>query len=193
MKILRYKFFLKTILLSLTICAQNKHHLKISVIPLTKEIYVHVSYKILDEKPFPSNGLIINTADDVVLVDAAWDNSQTEQLLKWINSKLTADRAEKDGFPRPESIVPLSDSSFRIGKTNIETFYPGKGHSPDNIVVWLPDQKILFGGCLVKSTESEGLGNIADASLGEWPATIQKLVKKYSEASLVIPGHLGWK
>jgi len=204
MKMLYGFFILQIILQSLTTRAQETDDLKISIFPLTKEIYVHQSYKILDGKSFPSNGLIVNTSNNVVLIDAAWDNVQTQQLLQWIKSNLkkkvelaiishshddriggirivlangvkvistmlTAERAEKDGFPRPESIVPMKDSSFMIGKTEIETFYPGRGHSPDNIVVWLPDQKILFGGCLVKSAESAGLGNIADASLAEWP------------------------
>jgi metallo-beta-lactamase class B len=228
MKSAKLVFSLLIILPGFKTFSHDQREQKISIFPITKNIYVHQSYKHLDGKPFPSNGLIINTSDDVVLVDAAWNNSQTQELLNWIKSNLrekvvlaiithshddriggitvlktagvkvistalTADRAVKDSFPRPESIIPMKASSFIIGKTEIETFYPGKRHAPDNFVVWLPDAKVLFGGCLVKSTESAELGNIADASLAEWPITIQKLIDKYGDVNFIDPRHHGWK
>jgi glyoxylase-like metal-dependent hydrolase (beta-lactamase superfamily II) len=69
----------------------------------------------------------------------------------------------------------------------------GEGHSRDNIVIWFPDLKILFGGCLVKSVESQGLGNTADANLREWGPSVRRVMKKYPKAKYVIPGHFGWK
>lgn len=74
----------------------------------------------------------------------------------------------------------------------IEVFYPGEGHSPDNIVVWLPEYKVLFGGCLVKELDSKGLGNTTDANLEQWPISINKVLEKYPDAEVVIPGHGNW-
>lgn len=72
---------------------------------------------------------------------------------------------------------------------NIELFAPGPGHALDNIVVWLPDTKLLYGGCFVKSADAKTLGNIADADLARWPASIQRVVALYGGAKVVVPGH----
>jgi metallo-beta-lactamase class B len=45
---------------------------------------------------------------------------------------------------------------------------------------------------LVKSTETQSLGNIVDANLKEWATTIKKVKKKYPNPTYVIPGHFGW-
>ena len=81
------------------------------------------------------------------------------------------------------------DTTFRIGKTSFETFYPGAGHSSDNIVVYFPHDKILVGGCFIKSTEAEDLGNLSDANIGMWPIAAKNLLKKYPNVKTVIPGH----
>lgn len=85
-----------------------------------------------------------------------------------------------------------SDTVFQFGKLKLETFYPGKGHSPDNIVVYLNNYSILIGGCFVKSTEAVSLGNTGDANLAEWPLGISAVLKKYKAATTIIPGHQSW-
>ena len=55
--------------------------------------------------------------------------------------------------------------------------------------MWLPQSKILFGGCLVKSLQSKTLGYTGDASIEQWPHSVEKVHLKYSEAKLVVPGH----
>lgn len=71
----------------------------------------------------------------------------------------------------------------------LECRYAGAGHSLDNIVVYFPEQKILFGGCLIKSAGSTTIGNIADADVQAWPKTLRKVQKKYPDAEIIIPGH----
>ena len=73
----------------------------------------------------------------------------------------------------------------------IECRYFGGGHSFDNIVVWLPEQKILFGGCLVRSANANNLGNTEDAVLSAWRNTVQKVKEQYPDVAVVIPGHGG--
>jgi metallo-beta-lactamase class B len=84
------------------------------------------------------------------------------------------------------------DTVFNFSGTIIETYFPGEGHSPDNIVIYLKNEKILFGGCLVKSTENKNLGNIADANLKDWSKSVENVLKKYKEAEIVVPGHFSW-
>ena len=77
----------------------------------------------------------------------------------------------------------------RAGTYSIEAFYPGPGHSPDNVVVWIPEQRVLFGGCLVKSAGAKGLGYTGDADLESWPLALARVREKYSGALWVVPGH----
>jgi metallo-beta-lactamase class B len=87
----------------------------------------------------------------------------------------------------------VKDTTFTVGNYSFEAYYPGKGHAPDNIVVWVPQSKILYGGCFVKSTESSGLGNMSDANVQEWETSVQKVMKKYPSPAYIIPGHMSWQ
>jgi metallo-beta-lactamase class B len=86
-----------------------------------------------------------------------------------------------------------NDTSFTIGQHKFQTYYGGPGHTPDNIVIWFENEKILYGGCLVKSTEAEDLGNLSDANVKEWALTIQNIQHKFKSPIYIIPGHLDWK
>jgi metallo-beta-lactamase class B len=70
--------------------------------------------------------------------------------------------------------------------------YPGIGHTTDNVVAWLPKQKILFGGCLVKSLDAQSLGNTSDGDLMAFPVTLKKIKAAYQNAKIVVPGHGDW-
>jgi len=100
----------------------------------------------------------------------------------------TAARAEALGWERPEEELAQEDELVLDGR-HVQTYFPGAGHSPDNLVVWLPAERILFAGCLVKSEESQGLGNLADAVLAAWPDSLERLAARYATARLVVPGH----
>ena len=70
-----------------------------------------------------------------------------------------------------------------------EHYYFGAGHSEDNIVVWFPKEKVLFGGCMVKAAAATSLGNIADANLKKWPRTVKKVRRRFKHVEKVVPGH----
>jgi metallo-beta-lactamase class B len=78
---------------------------------------------------------------------------------------------------------------LKVGERAVKLAFHGAGHAPDNIVVWLPEERILFAGCLVKAANASSAGNLADAKLADWPATIQALMAAYPRPQLVIPGH----
>lgn len=81
------------------------------------------------------------------------------------------------------------DTTFNIFNTVFETHYPGAGHSSDNIVVYFPKDKLLVGGCFIKSVEATDLGNLSDANIGMWRVAAKNLIKKYPKVKIVIPGH----
>ncbi len=93
---------------------------------------------------------------------------------------------------RAEFLI-YKDSIFTIGQHVFQTYYAGQGHSPDNIVIWFDKEKILYGGCLVKSTEAEDLGNLSDANVKAWAVTIKKIQDKFRNPNYIIPGHLDWQ
>jgi metallo-beta-lactamase class B len=84
------------------------------------------------------------------------------------------------------------DTVFELGGVKFETYFPGVGHAPGNIVVWFPKAKVLFGGCFVKSIEAKGLGGVEDADLANWPIAIKNTIKKFKLPKFIIPGHQSW-
>jgi metallo-beta-lactamase class B len=74
-----------------------------------------------------------------------------------------------------------------LGALSLELHHPGGGHTSDNIVVWIPSARILYGGCMVRSFGGS-LGYTKEAVV-EWPRTIEHLLERYPEAKLVVPGH----
>lgn len=93
---------------------------------------------------------------------------------------------------RPEFTFE-NDTTFIFGERTIEAFYPGPGHTTDNIVIWLPGEKLLYGGCFIKSTEANDLGNLNDAKPIAWDKSIKKVKKRYPKQKYVIPGHQSWE
>ncbi len=77
---------------------------------------------------------------------------------------------------------------LQLGSKTVENRFFGAGHTMDNIVVYLPDKQVLFGGCLVKELGA-GKGNLADADVKAWPKTLAKIKRKYPALKHVIPGH----
>src|SRR5690606_32251476 len=86
-----------------------------------------------------------------------------------------------------------SDTVFNIGGHSIYTYYPGAGHTADNIVLWFPAESILYGGCFIKSRDAYALGNLAEAEPEKWLASAHRLKEKFPEPAFVIPGHYDWK
>ena len=105
-----------------------------------------------------------------------------------IASQLTVDKCKELGLPVP-SIAFTDSYTFDFNGEPIECNFFGAGHSFDNITVWLPDHEILFGGCLIKSSASKGLGNLSDAVIAEWDLTVKKIIKKHQNIKTVVPGH----
>jgi metallo-beta-lactamase class B len=75
-----------------------------------------------------------------------------------------------------------------VGNQQVVAAFIGEGHTRDNIIGHVPQEKVLFGGCLVKEMGA-GKGNLEDANVAAWPATMETLKQKYPEATLIIPGH----
>ena len=111
--------------------------------------------------------------------------------IRVVSTPLTAQKSVKLGYEAPEGILP-TDTTFTVGNVPIRCYFPGEGHTSDNIVVWLPNQQILHGGCFVKSVAAFGMGNLADANLSEWAMSVRRVITQFGTARTVIPGHEEW-
>jgi len=107
--------------------------------------------------------------------------------VKTVASSLTNELLES--LNEAKAIVEFKGKEFSLLDGKIKVFYPGAGHSLDNVVVWLADEKILFGGCLVKGAEAKTLGNTADGSIEDWPTSLDKVMNKFPTMKFVVPGH----
>ncbi len=103
-------------------------------------------------------------------------------------NSMTISKCKEIGLPIP--LMPFTDSlTFDFNGEQIDCRYFGAGHSFDNITVWIPSKKILFGGCLIKSMDSKELGNLSDAIVADWDLTVKKVINQYHDTKIVIPGH----
>lgn len=103
------------------------------------------------------------------------------------SSKKTQLLAKKDSMPVP-TIGYDSTWTIKIKNKPVVCSFFGEAHSSDNIVSWIAEEKVLFGGCMVKAIAAQK-GNLADANTTEWANTVKKIKKSYPEVKWVIPGH----
>jgi len=108
--------------------------------------------------------------------------------IESVANYMTTEKCRETGLPIPST--SFTDSLvFNFNGLMIDCRYHGAGHTADNITVWIPDKKILFGGCLIKSVNSRDLGNLSDAVVADWDMTIQRLLDYYPDVEIVVPGH----
>lgn len=130
-----------------------------------------------------------------VLTHAHYDRSAGADVLEAANIPVFAHPRTREltaghGTPTPQEIFPALEtegSAVRLGA--LEIFYPGPAHAEDNLVVWIPEARLLFGGCAVRSGTARNLGNLADADLEAWPRSLGRVVERYGEIETVVPGH----
>ncbi len=102
-------------------------------------------------------------------------------------SNHTIKLAKENGYIPPKYGFQNS-MIMNAGYVRTITQYFGHGHTPDNMVVYVPDDKVLFGGCLVKAVGA-GPGNLEDANTVIWPNTLRNVITTYPQAAIVVPGH----
>jgi metallo-beta-lactamase class B len=114
-----------------------------------------------------------------------------QQGIKTYTTVLTDELSKKNNKKRAEFLI-AKDTVFSMGEYLFETYYPGPGHTPDNIIIWFKKQKILYGACLIKSVEDDDLGYLGDANKIEYANTIKNVQKKCPQPNHVIVGHGDW-
>ena len=134
----------------------------------------------------------------IMCIATHWHSDRTNGLeyykqkgIKTYTTKLTDELSKKNNKKRAEYLIE-KDTTFNIGQYFFETFYPGKGHTEDNIVLWFNDEKILYGGCLIKGADAENLGFLGDGAIFEYETTLKNVQKKFSDPKFIIVSHHDW-
>jgi glyoxylase-like metal-dependent hydrolase (beta-lactamase superfamily II) len=93
----------------------------------------------------------------------------------------------------PNKLYPLSKGLvLEIGTESMEVYFPGPSHTRDNVVVYFKQRRLLFGGCMIKALNARTPGFTGDADMKAWPTSAKKVLERYPEARIVIPGHGHW-
>jgi metallo-beta-lactamase class B len=114
-----------------------------------------------------------------------------QQGIKTYTTKLTDELSKKNNTKRAEFLM-AKDTVFNVGKYTFETYYPGPGHTEDNIVIWFKKERILFGGCLIKGVDSENLGFLGDGNIKEYESTLKNVQRKFKKPRFIIIAHSDW-
>ena len=109
--------------------------------------------------------------------------------MGWLEEPEKKDYRERHAtipYIEPNIVFPLSDGyRLTVGNERIEVIFPGETHSPDNVVVYFPERKLLFGGCMLRA--GKGTGNLRDANMDTWKTAVMKLLEL--ECDAIVPGH----
>lgn len=111
--------------------------------------------------------------------------------IKTYTTHLTDLWSEKNNKKRAEHLI-LSDTVFNVGTYSFETYYPGEGHTADNIIIWFGKEKILYGGCLIKGADTRDLGYLGDANVQEYENTLKRVQEKCPDPNYIIVSHSDW-
>ena len=128
-----------------------------------------------------------------------WHSDKTEGLeyykqkgIKTYTTRLTDELSKKNNKKRAEFLIS-KDTLFTVGEFTFETYFPGEGHTTDNIIIWFDKEKILYGGCLIKGADAENLGFLGDGNTQAYETTLKNVQKKYPDPKHIIVTHSDWK
>ncbi len=110
-------------------------------------------------------------------------------LLEWLVSpryRQYYEAHETIPYVAPTHIFALEEGvEIQVGEELVQVYYPGPSHTLDNVVVYFPNKKVLFGGCMILAGDS--IGNTVDADLEEWPDSVRRLYA--FDSDVIVPGH----
>ncbi len=123
-----------------------------------------------------TQGLHIKNGESGKIVEARGMGEKPE-LQQRIKQRVTV--------PAPHTFKESEGKEFIFEKEQVKVIYPGPAHTKDNVVVYLPQKKVLFGGCMIKA--GSNIGYLGDAVVESWEASATKLLSL--DVQVVIPGH----
>ena len=134
----------------------------------------------------------------ILCIATHWHSDRTEGLeyykqqgISTYTTLLTDEWSKKNNKKRAEFLM-TKDTVFNIGQYSFETYYPGEGHTADNIIIWFSKEKILYGGCLIKGAYAKDLGYLGDGNVEEYKTTLERVQQKCPAPQFIIISHSDW-
>jgi len=117
------------------------------------------------------------------------DLLEAEGIEVWAHPLTRRLTIENDFAVPDRAFEGLDNPGDAVDFGTLEVFYPGPAHAPDNIMVWLPDQDLLFGGCAIRGAADQALGNVRDADVAHWSTAMKLTEARYGGAETVVSSH----
>lgn len=143
-------------------------------------------------------GIPVYTSDLTSVLLEQKGSENLEQVLSWLTD---GDQERfREGFQDLILVsgdrifpIPLPGENYHLNLQglDLQIIFPGEGHSTDNLAIFIPSKKLLFGGCLIKSLEQDNLGNLSDGNPQEYRASLERLRNYFQSRDeiLILPGH----
>ena len=106
-----------------------------------------------------------------------------EFFQDWIASVPGGSEGQRGLVPTPPNVTLADRMTLFRGDREIQLLFFGKGHTGGDVVVYLPQEKILFTGDLLL----EEIPYMGDSYPGEWIETLETLARLDFE--IIVPGH----
>jgi len=102
------------------------------------------------------------------------------KIVDWTRSGIPS-------YPNLPLVLPTKTypGDFELQGGQVRALYLGPSHTPDGIFVYFPEEKVLYGGCILK----EQLGNLTFANTAEYTKTLHKLKQLKLDIKTIVAGH----
>lgn len=90
-------------------------------------------------------------------------------------------------YPHVPPTLPTATypGSFDLQEGKIRVLYLGPSHTPDDVFVYFPNERVLYAGSILK----EHLGNMAFADVGKYESTLRRLQRLHLDIRTIVSGH----
>lgn len=127
---------------------------------------------------------------DLQLKDQKMDSTEKEEVLcqkmryqhtynDWVNNRIVT-------YPE---LTFRDTMNINLENVNFNLIYFGKAHSGSDILIYVPEVKILFVGDLFSKYGRPSIGNIAKADVERWQVVKEWVNKRSVGIEIVIGGH----
>jgi metallo-beta-lactamase class B len=122
-----------------------------------------------------SGAQIVSTRMTYDLLESDW-----QKVVEWTRGGIPA-------YPSLPLVLPTKTypGNFELQGGRIKAIYLGPSHTPDDIFVYFPEEKVLYGGCILK----EKIGNLTFANIAEYRRTLHKLKELKLDIRTIVAGH----
>jgi len=118
-------------------------------------------------------------------------NKEAERVMREMgaqqldaNKTLLKEKADGTVLTYPTELI-ADRRELKLGKTSVQLLHFGPAHTPGDLIVWLPQQKILFAGDIVYTERLLVVLPIGNSA--SWVQAFDKLVAL--NPMMIVPGH----